>query len=103
MRRLYPGRTVFTAKEVAFAERALEIASYERNMTRVSSRDVPVGGVFERGGVRYECFVRPPVSEIEDACSGCAFDKVKTCSAPRCSKFDRSDGVSVWFRKVEDE
>ncbi len=102
LRRLYPGRTVFTPEERAFAKRAIEAANSESVRSRIPRRDLMVGERFVRDGVEYECVLRPANLETYNACSGC--DYVASgggCDAPRCSKFDRTDGQFVWFRRVK--
>ena len=100
LRRLYPGREVFTPEEVAFAMKAMQLVVEENRNTVVPSKDVAIGARFIRGGIEYECVPRPIVG-VRDACMGCSFAARPSCSAPRCSKFDRSDGKFVWFKRVK--
>lgn len=101
LRRLYPGRSEFTLAEREFAARALAIAREEGSGGRMSSEFIPVGGRFVRRNIEFECIVRPDGLELHKGCSGCGFNDARACDAPPCSKFDRTDGEFVWFRRVE--
>ena len=99
LRRVFPGRGDFTPEERAIAEAALYVANSDAPKARMPRTDTPVGGILERGGVRYECVVRPEIKVPADACSGCGL-RLRSCSGVRCSPFDREDGIGVWFRRV---
>ena len=66
-------------------------------------RTLLVGEEFVLGGIRYRVCIRGEVRFPRDACSGCAFSSVNCPEYLACSSFDRRDGVSVWFKQVEDE
>ena len=103
LRRICPGR-VFTAREIAVAD--LVLSSFSESKSRMPRRFVPVGGYYAKDGVMYECVVRPEVGRPSDACRGCAFCRTSSsdrwCLGLQCSKWDRSDGLDVWF-VTEDE
>lgn len=61
----------------------------------------PVGAIIERQGVRLRVVKRPEGLKPSEACGGCFYGDVCT-SRLACSSFDRKDGVSVWFQKVDD-
>lgn len=72
------------------------------------TRYVPLGGEFDRYGVRLLCIRRPKGLLPTAACKGCWFRRsriggvVINCNDIQCSKFDRMDGVNVWFVKKEE-
>ena len=102
LKELYPVRDEYTEEEIAVARRVV-LASVRRTprSMRLPSIFVPVGGEYIYGGVVYRCIKRPNVVP-KDACLGCAFNKPgRSCPAAlQCSKFDRKDGVFVWFEDV---
>lgn len=72
------------------------------------TREVPLGGEFERYGVTLVCVRRPPdVWPPCNACKGCWFKKgrkdidghkvISNCEDIRCSRHDRMDGIDVWY------
>lgn len=99
LRALYPDRDTYTESEVATARRVMAVVSDRSSRSsRLPSVYVPVGGFYEYGGFRYRCVVRPDVVP-RDCCVGCAFSAsgVSCPSALQCSRFDRRDGLFVWF------
>lgn len=101
LRELYPGERSFTPSQVAFAQRAIEIANRDAKRSRIPRTDIPVGGSFFRKGKEYVCVRRPRVSLPSEACAGCAFNTSDVkCHGLRCSVFDRTDGNNVWFEEV---
>lgn len=102
LKAMYPDRDEYTDEEVASARRVMAASVHRtpRSM-RLPSIFVPIGGDYVYGGVTYRCVRRPHVVP-RDACLGCAFSASgKPCPAAlQCSKFDRRDGVFVWFERV---
>lgn len=98
MVKLYGDRE-WTPEEVSFGKRAIGIAGEESKRSRMPRRDVRIGEECWIRGEGYRVVRRPQVLPSE-ACSGCAF-RCGPCPAARCSKFDRADGVSVWFVRAE--
>lgn len=99
LRVMYPGRDVYSDEEIAIAGSVIAVISGRSSRSsRLPSVYVPVGGIYEYGGFRYRCVVRPGVVP-RDCCVGCAFSApgVACPSALQCSKFDRRDGRFVWF------
>ena len=84
------------------------------NINGLPTRFVALGGVFTRYGVELECRRRPRVESVSAACKGCWFSRGRrvlngetvmlNCNDIQCSKWDRMDGVDVWFvEKVPDK
>lgn len=77
------------------------------NFDGLPTRYVEVGGEFVRYGVRLLCKRRPRVESVSAACRGCWFSRGRkviegrtvmlNCDDIQCSKWDRMDGVDVWF------
>lgn len=62
------------------------------------SVDCEIGGLLELRGVLYRCVERPYIGCVRDACSGCSLsERGRSCDTVRCSKWDRADGVFVWY------
>jgi len=69
-------------------------------MTQKPSHFKPIGKPFKRMGVQLVAVARPEGLLPRDACRGCHFQDY--CSHRlACSSFDRKDGQSVWFQKIE--
>lgn len=98
LRDIYPGRdpSGLTSDEIELAERAIVAATRDAKRSRGVKLDPLLGSVFSFNGREYEVIARPVRLEVSEACSGCAFAR-RHCPAARCSSFDRSDGVNVWF------
>lgn len=63
-------------------------------------RFTPVGGVFRVGDAEYVVVPRRGGIRPYEACRGCHFS-TGYCPSQQCSSFDREDGRSVWFVRVE--
>lgn len=62
-----------------------------------------IGTIIVRRDYRVKVVPRP-VKELapREACRGCFFSKIIACNTRmQCSKFDRQDGVSVWFEEIK--
>ena len=73
----------------------------DKTADRLPWKYLAVDSVFEVAGTRYKVVVRPDV-EARFACEGCAFCAPGAvarnfCQRMRCSRWDRADGVNVWF------
>lgn len=103
LRRICPGRE-FSRSEIAVADMVL--SSFAESKSRIPRKFVPLGGFYVKGGVMYECVMRPEVDRPSEACSGCAFCRTSSsdrwCLGLQCSKWDRSDGLDVWFVTDDD-
>ncbi len=99
LRKAFPGRDVFTEEEIRLAKAALYVANSDAPKSRMPRTDVPIGGYVNKGGRRYRCVIRGEVISPADACIGCALCD-RPCSGLRCSSFDRSDGLNVWFEEA---
>ena len=62
-----------------------------------------VGEEFALGGIRYRVVEREDVRLPREACIGCAFAGLNCPEYLACSSFDRRDGISVWFKAIDDE
>ena len=62
-----------------------------------------VGEEFVLGGIRYRVVLRGEIVFPRDACRGCAFAGLNCPEYLACSSFDRRDGISVWFKAIDDE
>ena len=105
LRRVCPGRE-FTAGEIEAADLVLSsFVGSEDRKSRIPRRFVPVGGSYEKEGRVYECVERGEVPRLSDACRGCCFSKSSSpdrwCLGLQCSRWDRHDGLNVWFVEVE--
>lgn len=83
----------------------MEVKS-ERSLL-MPERFVELGGHFYVARRRYRVVRNTAVMPWE-ACYGCAFSgredgKFRSCPNVKCSCFDRSDGISVWFVLDEDQ
>lgn len=82
------------------------------NFDGLPTRYVALGDEFKRYGTRLRCVRRPRVESVSGACKGCWFSRgrkfingefvIVNCNDIACSKYDRMDGVNVWFREVRD-
>lgn len=99
LRKMYPGREVFTEDERRLAESALYVANSDAPKSRMPRKDVALGEMVVKNGISYRCVLRPEISTPADACLGCGM-KDRPCSGIRCSSFDRSDGLNVWFLEI---
>lgn len=99
LRRVFPDREDFTDEERRLAEAAIVVANSDSPKSRMPRTDVPVGGILRKRGAEYRCVLRGRVASPADACSGCGL-RDRPCSGVRCSRFDRSDGLNVWFEEV---
>lgn len=105
LRRVYGDRD-FTPEEVELVRLCIAQANADAKRSRIPRRDIRIGETFEKKGITYRCVLRPAISQIHvsDCCAGCDILKHSNrCEAPRCSRFDRSDGQNVWFKEVKDE
>ena len=98
LRKMYPGRESFTDEERKLAEAALYVANSDAPKSRMPRKDIAVGGMVMKNGIRYRCVLRPEILSPADACGGCGL-KDRPCSGLRCSSFDRTDGLNVWFQE----
>lgn len=72
-------------------------------MTKVKTKEIPVGGSFELGGKTYKCVMQR--EEHQDSCLGCAFyaepfnkldcDEIE--GLPECAQIFRVDENDVIF------
>lgn len=60
----------------------------------------PLGETFRRQGTTLRAVRRPDGLRPDEACLGCFFNG-ECINLLQCSKFDREDGISVWFKEVE--
>ncbi len=60
----------------------------------------PVGEIFNRLGTKLIVVKRPKGLELDEACRDCFFS-ISCVHQLQCSKFDREDGVSVWFKEIK--
>lgn len=59
-----------------------------------------IGMPFTRKGVQLVAARRPPGLQPSEACRGCFYKEV--CNSQlACSRFDRVDGVSIWFQEIK--
>ena len=76
------------------------MASKNRNL--LPSNYVPVGGVIAFCGGRFRCVVRPEGLHWTDSCLGCGLRRFSgNCGDYQCSRFDRRDGLNVWYEDYE--
>jgi hypothetical protein len=65
------------------------------------TRFLAIGRTITRQGGKFVLRVvaRPAAATLQpsEACRGCWFDSTACIHRLACSKFDRKDGVSVWF------
>lgn len=62
----------------------------------------PIGAVLVRQGVKLVVVQRPAGLALKDCCRDCFFqDACSWFNRLQCSKFDRRDGISVWFQKID--
>ena len=95
--RIRPG---FTEDELKLAREILTaVDSKIAKASSLPSRFVPVGSVVNVRGREYRCIKRSDV-HWSDCCSGCSFVGTDCPSFLQCSKFDRRDGVNVWFEEL---
>jgi len=102
LREMYPGRDRYTEAEMDAARRVMMVAALRSDRSqRLPSIFIEVGGEYTYCGERFRCVKRPRVSP-RDACRGCSFNKKRySCPAAlQCSKFDRRDGLFVWFVEI---
>jgi hypothetical protein len=68
----------------------------------VERTTLPIGEIYEIGDVRVKCIERPKIICPQDSCCGCYFCiEKKTCPPSQCSSLGRTDGMNVWFVKVD--
>lgn len=98
LRDIYPDKAPESAspEEIALAQRAIAAATRDAKRSRGVKLDPLLGSAFCFDGVYYRVVRRASGIEVSQACEGCAFSR-RHCPAARCSSFDRSDGVNVWF------
>ena len=102
LRRLFGDQDEYSLEQVELARRAIEIANADDQRSRIPRRDIRIGETFEKKGVEYRCVRRGEVRVPSEACSGCDILRHSNhCEAPRCSKWDRTDGQNVWFVEVK--
>lgn len=58
------------------------------------------GVPFTRKGVQLVAVRWPPGLQPSEACRGCFYKEVCN-SLLACSRFDRVDGISVWFQEIK--
>ena len=72
-------------------------------MTKVKTKEIPVGGSFELGGKTYKCVMQR--EELIGSCVGCAFYREPFIKVdcddieglPECSAIFREDEIDVIF------
>ena len=100
LRRFKPGVESYTEADYAWAREVLSIAYGKVDKaSSLPQRFVAVGEDVVVKGRTYRCVLREEV-HWSDCCRGCAF---QGCDCPpflQCSKFDRRDGLNVWFEEV---
>ena len=100
LRMLRPGEVAFSEEELSFVREVLSVADGKSDKaSSLPSRFVPIGGLIDIRGRVYRCVIRSDVHWV-DCCSGCSLRGVDCPSFLQCSKFDRRDGMNVWFREV---
>lgn len=108
LRERFPERESFSRSEIEFAARLMgeSVPSSPSGKSRVTprARFVPVGGTLLRYRRVLRCVERPRGGLPCDACSGCFFSLSESgqsyCDDIQCSKWDRRDGLNVWFQEV---
>ena len=106
LRRICPGRD-FTPGEIEAVNIALASLSASESKSRIPRRFVALGDFYVKDGIVYECVMRPDVEKPSEACRGCAFCRTSSsdrwCLGLQCSKWDRADGINVWFVTDDEE
>ena len=105
LQRAMPSRGEFTDSEREVADAVVKmLTSGEHRHSGLPTRFVGLGDRIRIAGVEYLCIPRPRITCPAAACEGCDLSHSgRHCYDVQCGRFDRRDGLNVWYQEVVDD